>query len=268
MLRLEDKIALITGGSRGIGAATADLFATHGAEVIIVDLLVEEGEALASRIGGQFYQLDVSDELGWQQLVASIQKAYGRLDIVFNNAGITGLNENLGPQDPENISLDAWHHVHKVNVDGVLLGCQAGLSLMKKSGGSIINMSSRSGLVGIPGASAYASSKAAVRNHTKTVALYAAEQGYQIRCNSLHPGAVLTPMWDPMLGEDPGLRQQAIAAISAGVPLGTMGCVKDVAHAALFLASDESKYITGIELTIDGGILAGSSAAPKQSNDE
>ena len=263
-MRVQNKIALITGASRGIGAATAELFAKNGATVIVVDILVAEGQALASKIDGHFFCLDVSDESGWQKLVKYIQDKFGRIDILFNNAGITGLNEDLGLQDPENISLDAWHHVHRVNLDGVMLGCKYGIALMKTHGGSIINMSSRSGVVGIPGASAYASSKAAVRNHTKTVALYAASQGYKIRCNSLHPGAVLTPMWDPMLGTDPVKRTQAIAGIAQGVPLGTMGDVQDVAHAALYLGSDESSYITGIELTIDGGILAGASAAPQK----
>ena len=145
-----------------------------------------------------------------------------------------------------------------------MLGCKYGIALMKARGGSIINMSSRSGVVGIPAACAYASSKAAVRNHTKTVALYAAEQGYQIRCNSLHPGAILTPLWEPMLGAEQPMRDQSIAAIAAGVPLGTMGHVDDVAQAALYLGSDESKYVTGTELTIDGGILAGSASAPQK----
>jgi len=126
-------------------------------------------------------------------------------------------------------------------------------------------MSSRSGMVGIPFASAYASSKAAIRNHTKTVALYCAEQDYKIRCNSLHPGAILTPLWDPMLGENEEKRRQIIEIVSQGIPLGHMGEPIDVANAVLYLGSDESTYITGTELTIDGGILAGSQAAPKKS---
>jgi NAD(P)-dependent dehydrogenase (short-subunit alcohol dehydrogenase family) len=131
-------------------------------------------------------------------------------------------------------------------------------------GGSIINISSRSGLVGIPGAAAYAASKAAVRNHTKTVALYCCQQGYDIRCNSVHPAAILTPLWDPMLGS--GKEKEAnIAHIAKDIPMKKMGMPEDVAYAVLFLASDESKYITGIELVIDGGILAGSSASPTSS---
>ncbi|MCG8526331.1 MAG: SDR family oxidoreductase, partial [Opitutales bacterium] len=175
---------------------------------------------------------------------------------------ITGFVETPGPHDPEHLDLDSWHNVHATNLDGVALGCKYAIGLMKQSAAaSIVNISSRSGVVGIPAASAYASSKAAVRNHTKSVALYCAQQGYAIRCNSIHPGAILTPMWDTMLG-DGEQRDAAIEAIAADVPLGVMGEPNDVAYAALYLASDESKYVTGIELTIDGGILAGSAAAP------
>ena len=164
-------------------------------------------------------------------------------------------------KDPEHCSLELWHHVHNVNLDGIFLGCRFAIGLMKKSGGSIINMSSRSGIVGIPTTCAYASSKAAIRNHTKSVALYCAQMKYNIRCNSLHPGAILTPLWGPMF--NPSLsRDEAIAEVSAGIPLGHMGEAIDVAYAVLYFGSDESKYITGTELVLDGGILAGSSAAP------
>jgi 3(or 17)beta-hydroxysteroid dehydrogenase len=264
-MRVRNKIALITGGSRGIGAATARLLASEGATVIITDILEAEGQALAHSIGGSFYPHNVAEESAWQDVAEKVRSEFGRLDILFNNAGITGFNMDLGPQDPEYISLDAWHYVHRVNLDGVFLGCKYGIALMKAHGGSIINMSSRSGMVGIPGASAYASSKAAIRNHTKTVALYCAEQGYRIRCNSVHPGAILTPMWDPMLGLDKAERDAKIADVAAGIPLGHMGEPLDIAYAVLYLGSEESKYITGTELTLDGGILAGSSAAPKKS---
>jgi NAD(P)-dependent dehydrogenase (short-subunit alcohol dehydrogenase family) len=134
---------------------------------------------------------------------------------------------------------------------------------MKGKGGCIVNISSRSGVVGIPGAVAYASSKASVRNHTKSVALYCAEKGYNIRCNSVHPAAIMTPMWDAMLGEGEQ-RQKMIEEIEAGIPLGYFGKEMDVAYGILYLACDESKYVTGVELTIDGGILAGSEASPKK----
>jgi 3(or 17)beta-hydroxysteroid dehydrogenase len=264
MGRIKDKIAFITGGARGIGAETARLFAKEGAFVIVSDILDNEGESIAKSIRGDYAHLNVASHQEWQDLAKKLKDKHGKIDIVFNNAGITGLNENLGPQDPEHTSLEAWHHIHQVNLDGIFLGCKFAINLMKEHGGSIINMSSRSGIVGIPGAAAYASSKAAVRNHTKTVALYCADQGYRIRCNSIHPGAILTPMWDPMLGADEKTRLQMIKDVASGVPLGSMGEPIDVAYAALYLASDEAKYITGIELTVDGGILAGSSASPKK----
>lgn len=264
MGRVQGKIALITGGSRGIGAETAKLLSQHGAIVIITDILDEEGQKIADSLDSCTYRhLDVTKEADFQSVFKWVEDEYGRLDILFNNAGITGFAQGLGAQDPENITLDDWHYVHKVNQDGVYLGCKYGIRLMKEHGGSIINMSSRSGMVGIPGAAAYASSKSSVRNHTKTVALYCAENDYQIRCNSLHPGAILTPMWEPMLGESKEQRKAVIDMIAKDIPVGRMGDPLDVAYAVLYLGSDESKYLTGIELTIDGGILAGSSARPE-----
>jgi len=266
MPRVHNKVALITGAARGIGASTARLLAQEGATVIITDILDKEGETLAASIGvsAVYHSLDASSEKEWEALAEMIRQQYGRLDILFNNAGIIGFSEELGPQDPEQASLRSWHHIHHVNLDSVFLGCKYAIALMKEQGGSIINMSSRSGIVGVPTAAAYASSKAAIRNHTKSVALYCAEKKYNIRCNSLHPGAVLTPIWDPMLGDDAKARKEAMASIEAGIPLGHMGEPKDVAYAVLYLASDESKYITGVELTLDGGILAGSTSAPKK----
>lgn len=264
MKRLHNKIALVTGGSQGIGAETAKMMAKEGAYVIVTDIQDDKGQEIAKELKGEYFHLDVSSEVEWKALAEVIEKKHGRLDIVFNNAGIIGFNENLGPQDPENVSLESWHKIHSVNLDGVFLGCKHAIGLMKKNGGSIINMSSRSGVVGIPGAAAYASSKAAVRNHTKTVALYCAEKKYNIRCNSVHPGAILTPLWDPMLGDDEVARNKVIAQIAGGVPLGHMGKPEDVAYAVIYLASDESKYVTGTELTQDGGILAGSTAGPKK----
>lgn len=265
MPRLKNKIALITGGANGIGATTAHLFIKEGAKVIITDVCDEDGKKLVKKLGknAYYHHLDVSCEEKWKNLFAVIKKKYKRLDILFNNAGISGLCPKFGPQDPEHASLASWQAVHAINLNGVFLGCKYGISLMKKTGGSIINMSSRSGLVGIPSMAAYASSKAAIRNHTKTVALYCAQQNYTIRCNSLHPAAILTNIWDPMLGTSKKEREQAIQKVIAGIPLGRMGTPLDVAYIALFLASCESSYITGAEFTIDGGILAGATATPR-----
>ncbi len=264
--RLEGKIALITGAAQGIGEEIAVVFAKEGARVIVTDINDPPGALVAKKIGEKavYFHLDVSLESEWEKVIADIKNKYEKLDILVNNAGITGFQEGLGLQDPENISLESWHAVHAVNSDGVFLGCKHAIQSMKNSGGgSIINISSRSGLVGIPGAAAYAASKASVRNHTKTVALYCCDKGYQIRCNSIHPAAILTPMWDSMLGTGAD-RETNLTAIANDIPMKTMGMPDDVAYAALYLASNESKYITGIELAVDGGLLAGASATPKR----
>ncbi|PIE00653.1 MAG: short-chain dehydrogenase [Thiothrix nivea] len=264
MPRLKDKIALITGAARGIGQAVAELFAKEGAIIIVSDINDELGNKVARGISQEttYLHLDVGNEKNWITASEYIKRKYGRLDIVVNNAGITGFLETQGPHNPENLDMESWHKVHETNLDGVALGCKYGIQLMKGSRqASIVNISSRSGIVGIPSATAYASSKAAVRNHTKSVALYCAEKQYPIRCNSIHPGAIYTPLWDVMLGEGVQ-REDAVKAISSEIPLGVMGTPEDVAYAALYLASEESKYVTGIELNIDGGILAGSTAAP------
>lgn len=265
MKRLEGKIALVTGAARGIGEAIARAFACNGAFVYLTDIDDENGESLSSSIGNRcaYSHLDVREENDWERLIDVILTERKRLNVVVNNAGITGFEGGKSVQDPENVSLDDWHDVHRTNLDGVFLGCKYAIKAMRRSGssGSIINMSSRSGIVGIPGAAAYASSKAAVRNHTKTVALYCAEQGLDIRCNSLHPGAILTPMWEPVLGNGPD-REERMRNFISDCPLRRFGTPDDVAAVALMLASDESAYITGAEITIDGGILAGSAAVP------
>jgi 3(or 17)beta-hydroxysteroid dehydrogenase len=194
----------------------------------------------------------------------SVVQAHGRIDVLVNNAGITGFEGSSAPHDPEHASLEDWHAVLATNLDGVFLGCKHAIRAMRTRGaGSIINISSRSGLVGIPGAAAYAASKAAVRNHTKTVALYCAEQGWKIRCNSIHPAAILTPMWEPLLGSGPD-RAERIEALVKDTPLRRFGSVEEVAALAVMLASDEVPFMTGAEITLDGGLLAGSAATPKR----
>lgn len=264
MNRLQDKIALITGAAQGIGEAIAQLFHQEGATVIITDIVDRKGQALAERLGDSatYLHLDVGNEEEWKTITHRVIEKYGSLDILVNNAGITGFLETKGPFNAEEVDLESWREVHRVNSDGVMLGCKYGIQMMKTNGGSIVNISSRSGMVGIPAAVAYASSKAAVRNHTKSVALYCAEKKYNIRCNSIHPAAIMTPMWDQMLG-DGEARVAMIKSVEAGIPMGAFGEADDVAYGALYLASKESKYVTGIELTIDGGILAGSEARPE-----
>lgn len=254
MPKLQNKSALVTGGARGIGEAIARCFAREGARVVIVDIDSEHGQRVAGEIGGTFFELDVADENGWTRLAA----AHPQIDIVVNNAGITGFEDSPGPHDPEHASLADWHRVHAANLDGTFLGCRYAIGAMRaKRAGSIINISSRSGIVGIPAAAAYASSKAAIRNHSKSVALYCAQHGLNIRCNSIHPAAILTPMWEALIGNGPD-REARMAAMVADTPLKRFGTVEEVAALALLLASDDASYMTGSELHLDGGLLAGS----------
>ncbi len=258
MKRLTDKLCLVTGAAAGIGAATARAFINEGAKVILTDIDIDAGQKTAEEIGAEFRPLDVADEKGWDRLEAEVPQ----LDVLFNNAGITGFEEPQGAHDPENVSLEEWRRVHAVNLDGVMMGCRYAIRAMKGKGrGSIINMSSRSGLVGIPGAAAYASSKAGIRNHTKTVALYCAQNGWAIRCNSIHPAAILTSIWEPMLGDGPD-REERMASFVRDTPMRRFGTPEEVAAVCVMLASDECAYMTGTELTLDGGILAGSAASP------
>ncbi len=258
MTRLNQKLCVVTGAARGIGAAIATHFRAEGAHVIVTDIDHAGATALAARIGGEPFALDVANEADWQRLA----EAHPQIDVLVNNAGITGFEDGPVPQDPETATLDDWRRVHAVNLDGTFLGCRYAIGAMRAKGaGAIINISSRSGMVGIPGAAAYASSKAAVRNHTKSVALHCAQAGLAIRCNSVHPGAILTPMWEPMLGDGPD-RQARMDRLVADTPLRRFGTPEEVAAVCVMLASDEATYMTGSEITIDGGILAGSAATP------
>ena len=274
MQRLSNKTCVITGAARGIGADIARAYAREGAAVIVTDINEEDGRAVAAEIGGAFHKLNVASEDDWRAFAAVAPQ----IDVLVNNAGVTGLEEGAA-HDPEHALLEDWRAVHTVNLDGVFLGCRYAIKAMTgragegeadagrtggaagKASGAIVNISSRSGMVGVPMAAAYASSKAAVRNHTKSVALYCAGKGWNIRCNSIHPAAIMTPMWEPMLG-DAAEREARIAAFVADTPLKRFGEASEVSALAVMLASDEAAYVTGAEFTIDGGLLAGSAAAP------
>ncbi len=267
MGRLNEKVALVTGAARGIGRAIAAAFVRENATVWVTDLDGAGASRTAHELGpaARARSLDVRDESAWIAVMAELLGEHERLDVLVNNAGITGFEAGFVPHDPEHASLEAWRAVHATNLDGVFLGCKHAIRAMRlRARGSIINLSSRSGVVGIPTAAAYASSKAAVRNHTKSVALHCANTGTAIRCNAIHPAAILTPMWEPMLGsEEPG-RSRNMAALVCDVPLKRFGRPEEVAAIAVLLASDEATYLTGAELHVDGGILAGAVAAPSQ----
>ncbi len=269
MGRLEGKTALITGSARGIGLGIARAFVAEGAGVVMTDINDDEGRARAHELGASYARLDVRRETDWERVIGGMP----RLDILVNNAGITGFEpENDEPpeaHDPEHASLDSWHGVLATNLDGAFLGCKHAIRKAREQApdsgpgsGSIINLSSRSGVVGIPRAAAYAASKAAVRHHTKSVALYCAEENLAVRCNSIQPAAIMTPMWDAMLGTGPE-REANIATFAAGAPLNRFGTVDEVAALAVYLASDESGFTTGAEFNIDGGMLAGTTEPPR-----
>jgi NAD(P)-dependent dehydrogenase (short-subunit alcohol dehydrogenase family) len=274
MTRLKGRIALVTGAAQGIGGAIARAFVNEGATVVLTDLRDASGEALAASLGpaARFAHLDVRRVEDWGCVMDSVREEFGRLDVLVNNAGITGFEDGHVRHDPEHASLDAWHAVLATNLDGVFLGCQHAIRAMRGNpgeaagAGSIVNISSRSGLVGIPLAAAYAASKAAVRNHTKSVALYCAQEGLRIRCNSVHPAAILTPMWNAMLGEG-AERASREAALVRDTPLRRFGTPDEVASLVVYLAADGSAYMTGAELVLDGGLLAGSAAVPGVTSD-
>jgi NAD(P)-dependent dehydrogenase (short-subunit alcohol dehydrogenase family) len=261
MARLDGKTALVTGAARGIGEAIARAFVREGATVIVTDIADEAARRVATELKARFEHLDVRLEADWERVLGALP----RLDVLVNNAGITGFEGDPSPQDPENAALETWRAVHATNLDGVFLGCKHGIRAMRRSGGagSIVNIGSRSGVVGIPGAAPYAASKGGVRNHTKTVALYCAEQGFTLRCNVIQPAAILTPMWDALLGHGPD-RGARMAAFTKDAPLQRFGIVDEVAALAVYLASDESAYMTGAELTLDGGLLAGTAVPPRK----
>jgi len=255
MNRVKDKVALVTGGAMGIGAACVRLLAREGAAVAISDVDVTRGSTLAEDVncgGGaaMFLVHDVGEESAWRAATEQVVRRYGRLDIVVNNAGL-----GIGG-DVEHATIDEWHRLMRVNLDGVFLGTKYGVRTLRRfGGGSIVNLSSIEGLVGDPNLAAYNASKGGVRLLTKSAALYCARSGYKIRVNSIHPGYIWTPMVESYLraaGDVEAGRKQ----LDALHPVGHIGEPDDIAYGVLYLASDESKFMTGAELVIDGGYTA------------
>ncbi|NQV56231.1 MAG: SDR family oxidoreductase [Rhodospirillales bacterium] len=255
MGRVENKVAIITGGAGGIGAATAKLLASEGAKVTITDLNAKVGESLAAEIGGDFIAQDVTDERLWKDIVAGVEAKHGAVHILVNAAGIEGDMMNGAP---ESVSYEDWKRVHAINLDGTFLGCRTAMPVMRRAGGgSIINISSIVALMASPNSAAYGSSKAGVRHLTMSVAHQGAQNGDKIRCNSVHPGLIKTRMLNDIHAEIARKKnisfEEARGLSLARVPMGELGEPEDVAYLILYLASDESRYVTGAPFSIDGG---------------
>lgn len=253
--RLDGKIAIVTGGASGIGESTARIFAREGAKVVVTDVQDDKGRAIARDIGGLYLHHDVTDEAQWIAAIAETRKAFGRLDVLMNNAGI------FIPQTIEESTLDIWNKVLGVNLTGVMLGCKHAIGAMKENpggpSGAIVNVSSITGYIGLASAAAYTASKGGVRLLTKSVAVHCARNYKKIRCNSLHPGTIDTPMNQAAFeasGDAAGMR----AFFDNMQPIGRMATSDEMGNCALFLASEESSFVTGAELLADGGWLAAS----------
>jgi len=254
MGRVQGKVALVTGAGLGLGRATSLLLGKEGAKLVVTDidekLAAQTAEAIAAA-GGEALPLrhDVSNPDDWPAVMAAVEKKFGRLDALVNNAGIA-IAKTI-----EDTTLAEWRRTMAVNLDGVFLGCQAGIGLMKQTGGSIVNLSSIDGIIGEADLAAYCASKGGVRTLTKAVAVHCAEQKYGIRCNSIHPGYIWTPQTENYLRDLGRLEEERAKALSRH-PIGFLGEPNDIAWMVLYLASDESKFVTGAEMVVDGGYLA------------
>lgn len=257
MGRVDGKIALITGAAQGLGAATAIMLAREGAKVALTDINLagaqEQADAINAEIAGAVIAIaieqDVADEKSWQRVLDDIKQQFGGLNILVNNAGIGSV------ASVEDETFEKWQQVHAVDLDSVFLGCKYSIPLMSESGGgSIVNISSISGIIAGHNLAAYNSAKAAVRHLSKSVALHCARARNKIRSNSIHPVFIDTPILDGMAGDND--RAAALEKLGRQIPIGHIGQPDDVAYAVLYLASDESKFVTGTEIRVDGGISA------------
>ena len=248
MHRVKDKVIIVTGGASGLGAADAALLAREGARVILTDIDLNAGKAHAEAIGAHFIKQDVSDEPSWARIMEEVENRYGRLDGLVNNAGIAPI------ATIESTTTEIWRRVLGIHLDATFWGCQSAIELMKKTGGgSIVNMSSTAALIGLGPYLAYSAAKGGVRSMTKSIAIHCRNEGLSIRCNSVHPGSISTPMvhealkalrgTDLMAEEDP---EKTRLELGIGEP-------EDVANMVLYLLSDESKHVTGAEMVIDNG---------------
>ncbi|RWM09570.1 MAG: glucose 1-dehydrogenase [Mesorhizobium sp.] len=255
MGRVAGKIAFVTGAGLGLGRASSLLLASEGARLVVSDIdesLAANTAAEIVKAGGEAFALrhDVSKPEDWSAVMAAIEQRFGQLDVLVNNAGIA-IARNI-----EDTTLAEWRRTMAINLDGVFLGCQEGIRLMRKSGGgSIINLSSIDGIIGEANLAAYCASKGGVRTLTKAVAVHCAEQRYGIRCNSIHPGYIWTPQTENYLRDLGTLEREKAKALSRH-PIGFLGEPSDIAYMVLYLASDESKFVTGSEMVVDGGYLA------------
>jgi NAD(P)-dependent dehydrogenase (short-subunit alcohol dehydrogenase family) len=242
------KVALVTGGASGLGEAIAHRLAHDGCIVVVTDIDTGAGMAVAAALGGRFIRHDVANEADWAQVIEEIREAYGRLDILVNNAGITLLGSI------EDLSVDAFRRTLEVDLLGVFLGCRAAIALMKQRGGSIVNISSVAGLRASATLVGYNAAKAGVTLMTKSIALHCATAGYRIRCNSVHPGVIKTPMLDKVMAQvdDPDALMESFVRLH---PVGHLGEPGDVAEMVAFLAGEKAKFVTGAEFVVDGGTL-------------
>ena len=255
MGRVKNKVAIVTGAASGLGFAAAQKLMDEGAKVLLTDINEEVINSMPERLSNysetQFHTAvhDVANEESWINAIENAENHFGKINVLVNSAGIS-----LGA-DVVSTDFEIWKKVHQVNLDSVFLGCKYAVPIMSKSGqGSIINLSSISGIVAGWNTAAYNSSKAGVRLLSKSVALYCAKKGYDVRCNSVHPAFVDTPILDPLkqaFGEE-----NAVAKLSRQIPMNKIGDTDDVSYAILYLASDESKFMTGTEIVLDGGLSA------------